>query len=79
MVEGKNLFAIDLHNSSPGSSDVVVGATLDIAAQPAGAGGGGLGGTIHPWVNRDLPDNEDWMLQTKLDLYGLQFGDFMTG
>ena len=79
LVEGKNLFAIDLHNSSPGSSDVVVGATLDIAAQPAGAGGGGLGGTIHPWVKRDLPDNEDWMLQTKLDLYGLQFGDFMTG
>ena len=79
LVEGKNVFAIDLHNSSPGSSDIVVGATLDIAAQPAGAGGGGLGGTIHPWLKRDLPDDEDWMLQTKLDLYGLQFGDFLTG
>ena len=48
LVEGKNVFTIDLHNSSPGSSDIVVGATLDIAAQPAGAEGGGLGGTIHP-------------------------------
>lgn len=79
LVEGKNVFAIDLHNSSPGSSDVVVGATLDIAAQPAGAGVGGLDGTIHPWLKRDLPDNGDWMLQTNFELYGLQFGDFITG
>ena len=58
---------------------MVVGSTLDIAAQPAGAGVGGLEGTIHPWLKRDLPDNGDWMLQTNFELYGLQFGDFITG
>jgi hypothetical protein len=56
-----------------------MGATLDIAAQPSGAGGGGIGSTIHPWIKRDIPDDEDWLLQTNLGLYGLQFGDFVTG
>ena len=79
LVEGTNVVAVDLHNSSAGSSDIAMGATLDIAAQPSGAGGGGIGSTIHPWIKRDIPDDEDWILQTDLELYGLQFGDFVTG
>ena len=79
LVEGTNVLAVDLHNSSAGSSDIAMGATLDIAAQPSGAGGGGIGSTIHPWIKRDIPDDGDWILQTDLELYGLQFGDFITG
>ncbi|NRB44596.1 MAG: lamin tail domain-containing protein, partial [Verrucomicrobiales bacterium] len=79
LVEGTNVLAVDLHNYSAGSSDIAMGATLDIAAQPSGAGGGGIESTIHPWIKRDIPDDEDWLLQTDLELYGLQFGDFVTG
>ncbi|MED5586781.1 MAG: lamin tail domain-containing protein [Verrucomicrobiota bacterium] len=79
LVEGTNLIAVDLHNASASSSDIVMGLNMDIAAHPSGLGGGGLEGTIHPWLRRDLPDEGDWILQTKLELYGLQFGEFMTG
>ena len=79
LVEGTNVLAVDLHNYSAGSSDIAMGATLDIAAQPSGAGGDGIESTIHPWIKRDIPDEEDWLLQTNLELYGLQFGDFVTG
>ena len=79
LVEGKNMIAVDLHNGSAASSDRVMGLNLDISAHPSGLGGGGLEGTIHPWLRRDLPDEGDWILQTKLELYGLQFGEFMSG
>ena len=35
--------------------------------------------TTHPWIKRELPPTDDWVLQTDLELFGLQFGDFMTG
>lgn len=79
LVKGKNLIAVDLHNGSAASSDRVMGLNMDIAAHPSGLGGGGLEGTIHPWLRRDLPNDGDWAMQTKLELYGLQFGEFMTG
>ena len=79
LVQGTNLIAVDLHNGSAASSDRVMGLNMDIAAHPAGMGGGGLEGTIHPWLTRDLPDAGDWALQTKMELYGLQFGEFMSG
>ncbi len=79
LVEGSNLLAVDLHNGSAASSDRVMGLNLDIAAHPSGLGGEGIEGTIHPWLRRDLPAESDWILQTELELYGLQFGEFMTG
>ncbi|MCF7731813.1 MAG: lamin tail domain-containing protein [Akkermansiaceae bacterium] len=36
-------------------------------------------GTTHPWIKRRLPAAGDWILQTDLELYGLQFGSFMAG
>ena len=78
LVPGTNVFAVDLHNESAGSSDIVFGAKLTIASHPPGTGGG-LESIIHPWIKRDLPASTDWVLQTDLELQGIQFGSFMTG
>ena len=36
------------------------------------------GDTTHPWIKRELPFTDAWSLQTDLELYGMQFGDYMT-
>ncbi|MDA0766953.1 MAG: lamin tail domain-containing protein [Verrucomicrobia bacterium] len=41
--------------------------------------GGDLDSVTHPWLKRELPSAGEWVLQTDLELSGLQFGDFMTG
>jgi hypothetical protein len=40
---------------------------------------GEIGTTTHPWLKRELPATGDWVLQTDLNLTGMQFGSFMTG
>ncbi len=78
LVNGTNVLAVDLHNQSPGSSDIVFGAKMTIASYPLGTGGG-LASIIHPWIKRDLPATNDWVLQTDLELQGIQTGNFYSG
>jgi len=78
LVNGTNVLAVDLHNQGAGSSDIVFGAKLSIASHPLGAGAG-LDSITHPWIKRDLPAATDWVLQTDLQLQGIQFGNFFTG
>lgn len=40
LLPGRNVLAVSVHNETPGSSDVVFGASLRIAARPEAAGGG---------------------------------------
>ena len=78
LVNGKNIVAVDLHNRNSRSSDYLFAAELDITAQPVSEDGN-LGGTTHPWLKRDLPTRSDWALQTDLELWNLQFDEFMAG
>jgi hypothetical protein len=80
LVKGANVLAVDLHNESASSSDLVFGINLHIAAREVSAGNNtNLDGTIHPWIHRQLPSAGDWALQTKVELETLQFGDFQAG
>jgi Lamin Tail Domain/CotH kinase protein len=78
LVNGTNVLGVDLHNAGAGSSDMVFGAKLQIASYPTGAGGG-IDSVTHPWVKRDLPASGDWVLQTDVELGGIQSGNFMAG
>ncbi|MDE0827383.1 MAG: lamin tail domain-containing protein, partial [Akkermansiaceae bacterium] len=78
LVVGTNVLAVDVHNESPGSSDLVFGARVDIASREL-VGAPSLDGTIHPRIKRDLPAETDWVLQTNLELTSIQFGEFITG
>jgi hypothetical protein len=78
LLSGTNVLAVDLHNAGAGSGDVVFGAKLQIASYATGAGGS-LDSITHPWIKRDLPQSTDWILQTDLELGGIQFGNFMAG
>lgn len=80
LVQGTNILAVDLHNESATSSDLVFGMNMHIAAREvSGENNTSLEGTIHPWINRPLPTSGDWALQTKVQLETLQFGDFQAG
>lgn len=78
IVQGTNLLAAEVHNRSSGSSDLVFGARIDIAANPAGNEPPNLDDVLHPWVKRALPDG-DWTLQTEVKLEKVQFGQFYAG
>ena len=78
IVEGTNLFAAEVHNQSAGSSDLVFGARVDIAANAVSMGQPNLENVLHPWIRRSLPDG-DWVLQTEVKLEKVQFGQFYTG
>ena len=80
LVRGTNILAVDLHNESASSSDLVFGINMHIAARELSGGNNtSLDGTIHPWIHRPLPSAGDWILQTKVELETLQFGDFQAG
>ncbi|MGK0188082.1 MAG: hypothetical protein ACI9R3_003874 [Verrucomicrobiales bacterium] len=80
LVAGTNVLAVEVHNESAGSSDLVFGMNLHIAARDISAGGNtNFDGTIHPWINRPLPATGEWALQTKVELETRQFGDFQAG
>lgn len=78
IVNGTNVFAAEVHNSSPGSSDLVFGARVDIAANPVGNGPPNLDDALHPWIKRQLPDG-DWAMETEVKLEKVQFGEFYAG
>ena len=78
LLNGTNVLAVDLHNRNSRSSDYLFAAELDITAQPM-TEGGNLKGTTHPWLKRDLPTHSNWVLQTDLELWNLQFDEFMAG
>ena len=78
IVQGTNVFAAEVHNSSSGSSDLVFGARVDIAANPSGNGTPNLGDVLHPWIKRQLPEG-DWALETEIKLEKVQFGEFYAG
>jgi len=78
IVSGTNVFAAEVHNSSSGSSDLVFGARVDIAANPSGNGAPSLDDVLHPWVKRQLPEG-DWALETEIKLEKVQFGEFYAG
>lgn len=78
LVNSTNVLAVDLHNESAGSSDAVFGAKLTIASYLP-SNGNELETVIHPWIKRDLPATSDWVLQTDLELQGIQTGSFFTG
>ena len=75
---GTNVLAVDLHNDSSGSSDIVFGMQLNIAAREIVQGGGGLPDAEHPLIWRDLPAG-DWALATDFEIVDRQFDNFMTG
>ncbi|MEZ5329884.1 MAG: lamin tail domain-containing protein [Verrucomicrobiales bacterium] len=75
---GTNVLAVDLHNDSSGSSDVVFGMRLNIAAREVSQGGGGLPAPQHPLIWRDLPGG-DFALATDFEITNRQFDQFMTG
>lgn len=78
IVNGTNVLAAEVHNRSAGSSDLVFGARVDIAANPVAMGPPDLDEALHPWVRRALPDG-DWTLQTEVKLEKVQFGQFYAG
>ncbi|YCM42314.1 lamin tail domain-containing protein [Verrucomicrobiaceae bacterium 227] len=78
IVNGTNVFAAEAHNSSAGSSDLVFGARVDIAANAVSTGPPDLDEVLHPWVRRSLPAG-DWILQTEVKLEKVQFGEFYAG
>lgn len=78
IVDGTNVFAAEVHNRSAGSSDLVFGARVDIAANAVSMGAPDLEEALHPWVRRALPDG-DWTLQTEVKLEKVQFGQFYAG
>jgi regulation of enolase protein 1 (concanavalin A-like superfamily) len=78
IVQGTNVFAAEVHNSSPGSSDLVFGARVDIAANPVGNEAPDLDEASHPWIRRALPSG-DWILQTEVKIEKAQFGDYYAG
>ncbi|MGI9240354.1 MAG: lamin tail domain-containing protein, partial [Verrucomicrobiales bacterium] len=79
LVNGTNVLAAEVHNSSAGNSDLVFGARLNVAANPIGNGEVDLDDAIHPWIHRQLPAAEDWTLQTEVRLEKAQFGEFYAG
>ena len=78
LVEGTNVLAAEVHNDSAGSSDVVFGARLNIAAHPKTNEVKDFASIIHPWLRRDLPTG-DFSLNTRVELMGIEFGDFSSG
>lgn len=78
LVRGTNVLSAQVHNASPGSSDLVFGARVDIAANPAQNGPPSLAEAPHPWITRTLPSN-DWILETEIRLENSQFGDSYAG
>lgn len=78
LLQGTNVFAAEVHNESDGSSDLVFGARVKIAANPVGNNEIDLDDSLHPWVRRALPSG-DWTLQTEVKLEKAQFGDFYAG
>lgn len=78
IVNGTNVLAAEVHNESVGSSDVVFGVRVDIAANEEAGGGIDLDDAVHPWVRRQLPAG-DWTLQTEVKLEKAQFGEFYAG
>lgn len=75
---GKNVLAVDLHNDSAGSSDIVFGMQLNIAAREITQGEGQLPEPGHPLIWRDLPAG-DFALVTDFEITNRQFDHFMTG
>ncbi|MGC6426311.1 MAG: lamin tail domain-containing protein [Akkermansiaceae bacterium] len=78
LVQGTNVLAAEVHNESAGSSDLVFGSELNIAANPLGTPPPDLTATVHPWVQRAMPAG-DWVLQTEVKLEKVQFGQFYAG
>lgn len=78
IVNGTNVFAAEVHNVDPGSSDLVFGARVDIAANAVPTGAPNLDDALHPWVRRALPGG-DWTLETEVKLEKVQYGQFYTG
>jgi regulation of enolase protein 1 (concanavalin A-like superfamily) len=78
LISGTNILAAEVHNAGAGSSDLVFGARVDIAALPAGTNIINLDNVNHPWIRRDLPA-ADWILQTEVKLERAQFGKFYAG
>jgi hypothetical protein len=78
IVNGTNVFAAEVHNSSAGSSDLVFGARVDIAANTVVTGPPSLDEALHPWVRRSLPAG-DWTLETEVKLEKVQYGQFYAG
>jgi len=78
IINGTNVLAAEVHNESTGSSDVVFGARVDIAANEVAGGGINLDDVVHPWIKRQLPSG-DWTLQTEVKLEKAQFGEFYAG
>lgn len=78
IVTGTNVLAAEVHNASAGSSDLVFGARVDIAANPVIEGPPNLDEASHPWIRRQLPAG-DWTLATEVKLEKVQFGEFFTG
>ncbi|MDA7881870.1 lamin tail domain-containing protein [Akkermansiaceae bacterium] len=78
IINGTNVLAAEVHNESTGSSDVVFGVRVDIAANEESGGAIDLDDAIHPWIKRPLPAG-DWTLQTEVKLEKAQFGQFYAG
>lgn len=78
IVNGTNVLAAEVHNRAAGSSDLVFGARIDIAANPIGNGPPDLDDALHPLITRQLPDG-DWTLETEVKLEKVQFGEFYAG
>lgn len=78
LVQGTNVLAAEVHNQSAGSSDMVFGAQVKIAANPVGNGAPDLDETLHPWVKRSIPDG-DWTMQTEVKMEQEQFGQYYAG
>ena len=78
IVVGTNVFSAEVHNQSSGSSDLVFGARVDIAANAVSSGPPDLDEVLHPWVRRSLPAG-DWVLQTEVKIEDVQFGRYHAG
>lgn len=78
LVNGTNVLSAQVHNASAGSSDLVFGARVDIAANPVQDGPPSLANAPHPWINRDLPSG-GWILETNVKLESSQFGASYAG
>ena len=78
LVNGTNVLAAEVHNASAGSSDLVFGARVAIAANPISDGPPNLDKAPHPWITRTLPEG-DWILETELKMETSQFADSYAG
>lgn len=78
IINGTNVLAAEVHNESTGSSDVVFGVRVDIAANEEAGEGIDLDDAIHPWITQPLPAG-NWTLQTEVKLEKAQFGEFYAG